>query len=146
MKIRALLILGIFLLCHFGWPVHAQVSLGTAQNRAVPVSPAKPIPQHLKSPRKTVEAFFAAMDGMKDGDETQLGRAVSTLDLSDISPLVRAEVGRDLVWILIEVLDRGGAPDVGRIPTKLAGDTYVLKTHAEGQIALVFKGLYGSLY
>ena len=89
MEIRTLLVLGIFLLCHFGLPAHAQVNLGTAQGVTTPESPVVPIPQHLESPRRTVETFLTAMDGMKDGDETQLGRAVTNMDLSDKSKLVR---------------------------------------------------------
>lgn len=143
MKIRTPLVLAIFLVCHFGWPAHAQVNLGTAQNLAVPVSPAKPIPEHLKSPRKTVQTFFAAMDRVKGGDETQLSQAVSTLDLTEINPLVRAEVGRDLVWILAEVLGRDEMPDLQRLPTTHSSDTYVLKTYAEGQVSLVSSAQIG---
>ena len=46
------------------------------------------------------------MNDIKRGHSERINRATSTLDLSAINPLIREEKGRDLAWMLLEVIDK----------------------------------------
>ncbi|MCZ6664146.1 MAG: mechanosensitive ion channel family protein [Gammaproteobacteria bacterium] len=86
-----------------------------------------------------METFLASMKAVIGGDQTKIAKAISTLDLSEMSSLVRDEKGRDLVWILNEVIDRTRVPDTKRFTKRTKGDPYVFQTYAQGKLAIVFK-------
>ncbi|MCZ6772901.1 MAG: mechanosensitive ion channel, partial [Proteobacteria bacterium] len=123
----------------FAVPAAAQIALDQAAPAAVPAPQPSAIPARLKSPRATMETFLASMKAVIGGDQTKIGRAISTLDLSEVSSLVRNEKGRDLVWILKEVIDRTRVPDTKRFSTREKGDPYVFQIYAQGTLAIVFK-------
>lgn len=112
---------------------------------AAPPAPP-PIPETLKTPRATMETFLKAMEAVKAGQDEMMTRAASTLDLSGISPLVRKEKGRDLAWLLLEVIERTRAPDIKRFATRTSGQPFVFQTYPQGQVALVFKENEGWLF
>ena len=123
----------------FAIPAAGQISLDQATPAAAPASEQRPIPASLESPRATMETFLASMKAVIGGDQTKIAKAISTLDLSEMSPLVRDEKGRDLVWILNEVIDRTRVPDTKRFATRAKGDPYVFQTYAQGKVSIVFK-------
>ena len=113
---------------------------------AAPAPVPAPIPDSLKTPRATMQTFLEAMEAVKQGQDEMMGRAVSTLDLSGINPLVRKEKGRDLAWLLLEVIERTRAPDIRRFATRTSGPPFVFQTYPEGKVALVFVENRGWLF
>jgi len=112
---------------------------------APPPSPQL-IPTALKSPRATMQTFLKAMEGVKQGQGALIDRAASTLDLSGISQLVRSEKGRDLAWLLLEVIERTRIPNINRFATRTTGEPFIFQTYPQGQVALVFKKNEGWLF
>ena len=135
---RSFVSTSLLLACCLACPAFAQVGIEQALPAATPEPVPKPIPAHLQSPRATMESFLNAMNTVKEGDETQIEQAISTLDLTEVSPLVRAEIGRDLAWTLAEVLDRTGVPKIKRISARTEGKPYVFETYAAGRVAIVY--------
>jgi MscS family membrane protein len=103
----------------------------TAQQAA-----AEPVPQTLRSPRATMETFLNAMNDIKRGSPERIETAISTLDLSGINTLVRKEQGRDLAWMLIEVLDRTRIVNLKKIPKHSEGPTYLFHRYQHGDIRI----------
>ncbi|MFT4562523.1 MAG: MscS family membrane protein [Gammaproteobacteria bacterium] len=102
-------------------------------------APPPPIPASLQSPRATMGTFLDAMKRAHAGDDDQLGVAVTALDLEEINPLVRAEKGRDLAWILLEVIQRTRLPKVERFSTRTSGKPFVFHSYDNGAIEISFK-------
>jgi MscS family membrane protein len=94
------------------------------------------VAQSLKSPRATMETFLHAMNDIKRGTPDRINSAISTLDLSDINPLVRKERGEDLAWMLLEVLDRTKVIDVKTIPNRIEGSRYLFKRYENGEVSI----------
>jgi MscS family membrane protein len=103
-------------------------------------SPAEPKVVDIagyRSPRETLQTFFAAMDKAKTGDVEQLNSAINTLDLSEVNVLIRPEVGRDLVWTLYEVIYRSGGIKSKRVSAVAdAKSPYLLKQLESGAIQM----------
>ncbi|WP_275099746.1 mechanosensitive ion channel family protein [Sedimenticola hydrogenitrophicus] len=96
----------------------------------------EPPPETLISPRATMETFLHAMNDIKRGEPQRIDDAVTTLDLSAISPLVRRERGRDLAWMLLEVMDRTRLVDTRKIPAARTGDPYLFARYENGSIRI----------
>ncbi len=103
-----------------------------------PASEPKPIPESLRSPRATMETFLDAMNATRAGEDAQIEQAISTLDLSAVSPLIRTEKGRDAAWMLQEVIDHTRIPNTKRVSTRTTGKPYVFNTYENGAIEIVF--------
>ncbi|MEW8030535.1 MAG: mechanosensitive ion channel domain-containing protein [Candidatus Thiodiazotropha sp.] len=100
------------------------------------VSAEEAIPENLNSPRATMETFLHAMNDIKRGAPDRIEAALSTLDLSDINPIVRKERGQDLAWMLLEVLDRTKVIDVEKIPNRVDGSRYLFSRYESGEVAI----------
>lgn len=100
-----------------------------------PAKAAEP-PETLISPRATMETFLHAMNDIKRGDPKRIDDAVTALDLTDVSPLVRRERGRDLAWMLLEVMDRTRLIDTQRIPAASTGKPYLFARYKNGVIQI----------
>ncbi len=103
-----------------------------------PASEPQPIPESLRSPRATMETFLDAMNATRAGEDAQIEQAISTLDLSAVSPLIRTEKGRDAAWMLQEVIDHTRIPNTKRVSTRTTGKPYVFNTYENGAIEIVF--------
>ncbi|MES9893805.1 MAG: hypothetical protein ABW141_02780, partial [Candidatus Thiodiazotropha endolucinida] len=114
-----------------GWA--EQVSEKTSEPE---VSAKEAIPENLSSPRATMETFLHAMNDIKRGAPDRIEAAVSTLDLSDINPIVRKERGQDLAWMLLEVLDRTEIINIEKIPNRVDGSRYLFKRYERGEVAI----------
>ena len=99
---------------------------------------APSVPDSLISPRATMDTFLDAMRATRDGDDARIDEAISTLDLSAVNPLVRAEKGRDLAWTLQEVLDRTRIPDPKTFSTPTTGKPFVFHIYSKGRVEIVF--------
>lgn len=135
---RGFLAISLMLGCCIAGPVIAQTAVEKAEPADTPDAAPQPIPQSLESPRATMETFLSAMNAVKEGNEARIEQAISTLDLSAVSALVRTEIGTDLAWTLAEVLERTGAPRLKRISAKTQGQPYVFETYSEGSVAIAF--------
>jgi len=80
------------------------------------------VPSKLASPRATMATFLHSMNDIKRGDPAKIESAVTTLDLSDVNSMVRAERGEDLPWMLLEVLDRTRIIVLEDIPESATGN------------------------
>ncbi len=96
------------------------------------------IPKDLRSPRATMETFLTAMSEVGEGSSASLSRAITTLDLDKINPLVRYEKGGDLAWMLREALRRTREPDTARFATRTEGSPYLFQSYATGRIEIAF--------
>lgn len=92
------------------------------------------VPESLKSPRATMETFLKAMNDIKRGNKDRLIDAIETLDLSGVNKLIRNERGKDLAWMLLEVLDRTRKITLSRIPAGTKGKPWVFKQYQHGSI------------
>ncbi len=94
------------------------------------------VPETLRSPRATLATFLHAMNDIKRGKPERIDDAVSTLDLTDINTLVRRERGRDLAWMLLEVLDRTRLIDLQRVPDRTTGKPYLFHRYKSGAVTI----------
>ena len=85
-----------------------------------------------------METFLGAMRAVRDGNNEKFEQAIAALDLSEISPLVRVEKGRDLAWILQEVIDRTRKPDLNRFSEQKIGEPFVFQIYKNGKIEIDF--------
>ncbi len=90
----------------------------------------------LDSPLATVETFLHAMNDIKRGDPGRIDVAISTLDLSQINAIVREERGRDLAWMLLEVMDRTRVIDLDNIPDHIEGNAWVFQRYDKGVVRI----------
>jgi MscS family membrane protein len=93
-----------------------------------------PVPEGLKSPRATIGTFLNAMNDIKRGEPDRIEDAITTLDLSDVSQLVRNERGRDLAWVLLEIMDRTRVVAVNKLPDRSSGNPYVFQNYHNGTV------------
>ncbi len=94
------------------------------------------IPPELASPRDTLRTFLAGMNDVKRGDEKGIGDALTTLDLSEVSTLVRQERGERLAWLLLEVMDRTRVIDLDKVPLETVDSIWTFETYEKGTIRI----------
>lgn len=116
----------------------AAVAVAQAPEAAAPEPEPPPIPDSLATPRATMETFLGAMDAVREGRTEAIADAISTLDLSDVNPLVRDEKGEEIAWMLQEVIDLTREPNTRKFSTRTEGRPYVWNTYEAGEIAIVF--------
>lgn len=105
-----------------------------------------PVPSTLASPRASMETFLHAMNDIKRGQPERIADALSTLDLAEVNELVQAEVGRNLAWTLLEVLDRTRIIDTATIPDRRTGADYEFARYPAGDVRIVFVDMRGWLF
>ncbi len=103
-------------------------------SKPLPQSPE--VPEALSSPRATLGTFLQAMREIKNGKPERIDDAVATLDLSQVSTLVRTERGRDLAWMLLEIMDRTRRVDLRRVPDRKEGRPYLFHRYDNGSITI----------
>jgi len=118
-----------------GTPVLAQ---GTNDQAAAPqaASEPAPVPKNLASPRESLRTFLGAMNDIKRGDAQRLEDALSTMDLSEVNPLVRKERGESLAWQLLEIMDRTRVIDLRRVPLKPKSTEWIFAKYEQGVIRM----------
>ncbi len=123
------------LLCYAFLPL----APGTAVHAQTPAAEDVVAPAVFDSPRAVIETFIAAMVDVEHGDAERLADAVSCLDLSDLSELLRDESGGELAVSLKEVMDKLHIVVVELLPGDWWGqDDYIWDDSLEsGSIAVV---------
>ena len=109
-----------------------------AAETQTPDEVAEDVPQTLKSPRAMLETFFTAMN------DNRIEDAVTCLDLSEISPVVRDEQGSRLAARLFFCVNRMKFFVAGEVPADPAADSpyhwftdeQLWKQHDVGRISL----------
>ncbi len=96
----------------------------------------EPVPESLASPRASMVTFLRAMSDIKKGKPERIADAITTLDLSDISALVKAEKGAALSWTLLEVMDRTRLVNTKKIPSRKKGKAYRFNKYKSGSITI----------
>ncbi|MCP5142394.1 MAG: mechanosensitive ion channel family protein [Gammaproteobacteria bacterium] len=100
------------------------------------VAAASAPPAELASPRTTMAAFLHAMNDIGRGQPARIADAMSTLDLSEVSALVRRERGEDLAWMLLDVLDRTRLIDLDRVPEHSSTGAWTFERYRAGSIVI----------
>jgi len=90
----------------------------------------------LKNPRQTIATYLHAMNDFKRGQTKQIEKAIATFDLSEVNGLVRQERGKNLAWMLLDILDRSKIIQLSTITDRQQGLPYVLETYKNGEIRL----------
>lgn len=90
----------------------------------------------LKSARETFTTFLHSMNDIKRGQAKRINDAMSTLDLSDINPLIRQEKGQDLAWTLLEAIDKTKVVNLKKVPNYNKGKPYVFARYENGDISI----------
>lgn len=102
-----------------------------------PVEAPKPlVPSHLHSPRATMTTFVESMTAVRKGDKERFPRALETLDLSQINPLVVREAGQRLAWLLWEVLEQTERFDSSVVPSATTQDIYLYHQYESGAVEI----------
>lgn len=92
----------------------------------------------LRNPQATVKQFINAMTRVTAGEEEAIDKAVATLDLSKVSPLIRAERGQETARLLFTIIQLSESPRLEDIPTKPKQEQYTLLRSKSGNIVLRF--------
>jgi MscS family membrane protein len=90
----------------------------------------------LSSPKDTLTTFFRAMGKVKEGEKAAIEEAVLTLDLSEVSELIRREKGEEFAWLLLEVLDRTRVINIDKVSARKVGRPWVFNTYEAGQVVI----------
>lgn len=91
---------------------------------------------HLPSPRATVKQFINAMTRVATGDDEAVDKAVETLDLSKVSPLIRQERGQQTARLLFSILQFSDPPTLEEIPDSPRVEQYTLLRSKAGNVVL----------
>jgi MscS family membrane protein len=95
------------------------------------------VDESLSNPRRTMNTFVTAMQAVTEGKKRQIDNAVSTLDLSDVSELIRNSRGKELAYILSSVIERSKKVVLSSIDTNPKNDRYVFGRYSQGQVEIV---------
>ncbi|MGB0238058.1 MAG: mechanosensitive ion channel family protein [Cycloclasticus sp.] len=127
-------VLLIFLLIFHSTLSFADNSTDTTSTNEEPI--VSPAALGLSSPRETFATFLHSMNDIKRGQPGRINKATSTLDLSAINPLIREEKGRDLAWMLLEVIDKTKIVTLETIPNRKEGAPYIFAQYQHGKISI----------
>ena len=139
MSISSLIRFPLTCLFLFLWLVSPGVVLAEAEDPTVAPDEAviEEVPEALRSPRNTMDTFLGSMNDIKRGDPTRIEDAITTLDLTEISTLVRRERGSDLAWMLLDVMDRTRLVDLAKVPDRSEGAPWVFARYESGVVRIV---------
>ena len=84
-----------------------------------------------------MDTFLSAMNDIKRGDPSRIDDAIATLDLSEVSTLVRRERGSDLAWMLLDVMDRTRLVDLSKVPDRREGEAWLFARYDGGAVRIV---------
>jgi len=98
---------------------------------------AKEVDYSLSNPRQTMKTFVTAMEAVNDGQKERFSDAISTLDLTDVSELIRNAKGKELANTLSSVLERSKKVVLSAIETSPASGRYVFGKYSQGQVEII---------
>lgn len=90
----------------------------------------------LTSPQAAFKQFTDAMKRVTSGDETAMSKAVATLNLSRVSPLIRQERGQQTARLLHSIIQLSDTPELDAIPANTSKEQFTLLRTDGGNIVL----------
>lgn len=90
----------------------------------------------LTSPQATVKQFLESMQRVTSGDEAAMSKAVATLNLSQVSPLIRNERGQQTARLLYTIIQLSDTPELESIPSEISKEQFTLLRTEGGNIVL----------
>lgn len=90
----------------------------------------------LTSPQAAFKQFTDAMKRVTSGDETAMSKAVATLNLSRVSPLIRQERGQQTARLLHSIIQLSDTPELDAIPANTSKEQFTLLRTEGGNIVL----------
>jgi len=106
------------------------------KNDAESQNQALSIPQKLSSPRATMETFVESMSAFVAGDKQQINIALTTMNLSAVSALIRKERGVDLAASLFTIIEKSGGVNLAVINGNNSATTFIFRKFSEGNIQI----------
>lgn len=117
--------------------VYSAAAVGSQQQKeAAPESTQSVSSKRLRNPQETVKQFINAMTQVNAGEEDAIKRAVETLDLSKVSPLIRDERGQETSRLLFTIMQLSDIPELEAIPETSKKEQYTLLRTDSGNIVL----------
>lgn len=117
--------------------VYSAAAVGSQQQKeATPESTQSVSSKRLRNPQETVKQFINAMTQVNAGEEDAIKRAVETLDLSKVSPLIRDERGQETSRLLFTIMQLSDIPELEAIPETSKKEQYTLLRTDSGNIVL----------
>lgn len=117
--------------------VYSAAAVGSQkQKEAAPESTQAVSSKRLRNPQETVKQFINAMTQVNAGEEDAIKRAVETLDLSKVSPLIRDERGQETSRLLFTIMQLSDIPELEAIPETSKKEQYTLLRTDSGNIVL----------
>lgn len=117
--------------------VYSAAAVGSQQQKeAAPESTQAVSSKRLRNPQETVKQFINAMTQVNAGEEDAIKRAVETLDLSKVSPLIRDERGQETSRLLFTIMQLSDIPELEAIPETSKKEQYTLLRTDSGNIVL----------
>jgi MscS family membrane protein len=90
----------------------------------------------LPSPQATVKQFINAMTRVATGDDEAMDKAIATLDLSKVSPLIQDERGQQTARLLFSVMQLSDMPKLEQIPANPRLEQFTLLRSEAGNVVL----------
>ncbi|MFW5450104.1 MAG: mechanosensitive ion channel family protein [Methylophagaceae bacterium] len=94
------------------------------------------VSESTSNPRATMRTFLTAMEAVNDGQKGQIKFAISTLDLSAISSLIRPSKGKELAYTLSSIIERSKKVVLASISTDPATGQYVFGKYSQGKVEI----------
>ena len=95
------------------------------------------VPVSLSTPRQTMRTFIESMAAVSKGNKSEIERAISTLDLADVNPLIHDSRGKELAQTLSSVIERSKKVVLRSIPEHPKGDRYIFGRYSQGVVEIV---------
>lgn len=116
--------------------VYSAAAVGTQPSSDAAAVETRNQTSKLSNPQATVKQFINAMTKVTSGDEEALSLAIETLDLSEVSQLIRDERGQQTARLLFTILQLADIPKLEQIPAQTLKQSYVLFRSEQGNIVL----------
>ncbi|MDH5357095.1 MAG: mechanosensitive ion channel family protein [Gammaproteobacteria bacterium] len=141
MKMMMTMWLLVFSLLFCGTAIHAApvITEVNAENAVIAdteIGQQVEVPESLSNPRETMRTFITAMQAVSEGQKEQIDLATSTLDLSDISELIRESRGRELARTLSSVIERSKKVVYSSIPREPKDNSYIFGKYSQGKVEI----------
>lgn len=137
---HVVLILALFLFSHMAVAggVMPAAALTAQQEKAPETATTNNtvVNKKLSSPRATVKSFLTAMDQVNTGKNERLSDAVATLDMSEVSALIRSERAQETAQLLYSVFQMAEMPEIAEIPKQIEQDSFTLLETKAGSVSL----------
>jgi len=134
--LTALVLAGLLIAAPGTWGQDMVPGLGSEEPASAPEPVAPHVPGERATARATMLTFLGAMDDVARGLEGRLADAVACLDLSEVSSILREEMGIKTAIQLKEAINHLEFVSSWLIPDEPDGAPWTFLTRREGRITL----------